>query len=77
MAGGASRPDTHTLTRVSFSSVSEQLSMMAWATTERHASTVWDLLTSNTNSGFLTRLTQNLRARLGWGEKMEKDEGVR
>ena len=52
----------HTL--VSLSSLTEQLSIKACATTDRQASIVCDLLMSNKNSGFFKILTQNLRTYL-------------
>jgi len=38
--------------------------MNVCATTDKHESTMFDLYTSNTKSGFLITLTQNLSGRL-------------
>ena len=48
----------------SLCSLSEQLSMNIWATTDRQASTMLDLCMSNTKSGFLITFTQNLSGKL-------------
>lgn len=48
----------------SLCSLSEQLSMNIWATTDKQASTIFDLCISNTKSGFLITFTQNLRGKL-------------
>ena len=45
-------------------SVMAQLSMKVWAIVDKLASTISDLLMSNTNSGFFMMLTQNLRFKL-------------